>query len=170
MAEIGRDELRELLVRCWMTHDAMWFATALEKTDIETANRLNLGAIRGLAPIEIGRVKKALGIETVASSAELRTFLEGMMGLVGGDFMDFTWDWRPGGTLRVDVGRCFAHDGIERMGAIEGYACGIFERIAGWFAVLGVTYEMTPSSRRCMLHYEGQCFREFRFDWAEQSA
>ena len=47
------EALRQLLLRGWLTHDAMWFKTTLDEFGIETANKLNRGAIRSMAPIEV---------------------------------------------------------------------------------------------------------------------
>lgn len=160
---IDKEELKQLLVRCWMTHDAMWFANALKEVGIETANRLNLGAIRSLAPIEVRRILRALGIDEVEDPDRLKLFLEGTMQLVGGDFMAFEWNWRPDGSLCVDVERCFAHEGITRLGAIEQYQCGIFERICAWLDALGIDYDIAPAEKRCMMHFEGRCHRDLRF-------
>ena len=56
---LEQHETVQLLTRCWMTHDAMWFRQVLEECGPEVANRLNLAAIRGLAPIELKRLLKA---------------------------------------------------------------------------------------------------------------
>jgi hypothetical protein len=40
----------------------MWFYHTYQELGIEKANKLNKAAIRSLAPIEIKRVKMALGI------------------------------------------------------------------------------------------------------------
>ncbi|MDP6814863.1 MAG: DUF6125 family protein [Alphaproteobacteria bacterium] len=159
------EDIRQLLVRCWMTHDAMWFAAALRDSGTETANRLNLAAIRGLAPIEVKRIRQALGIEEVSNTDQVRAFVEGTFALVGGDFMAFDWTWRDDGTARVDTRHCFAHDGIAKLGVVADYQCGIFERIYAWLDALGVDYDADPSERHCLLHHQGRCWREFRFNF-----
>jgi hypothetical protein len=160
---LGAEALKQLLTRCWMSHDAMWFKSAVDELGIERANKLNRAAIRALAPIEVRRFMAALGLEKVESHAQLRTFLEGARDLAAGDFMDFPWTWRADGSLRVEVRKCFAHEGVTRLGVIEGYECGIFDRIQAWVEALGVEFEITPGGSRCMMHFEGECFREFRF-------
>ena len=160
--------VRQLLVRCWMTHDAMWFANALQEHGIESANRLNLAAIRGMGPIEVARIRKALNTADIENSGQLRAFIEGAFELVGGDFMAFDWHWHEDGTASVDVQRCFAHDGIARLGAIAAYECGIYERIYTWFDALGVGYTASPPGRQCLLHHQGKCGRDFSFDFNRQ--
>ncbi len=169
---LENEAVRQLLIRCWMTHDAMWFASALQDQGIETANRLNLAAIRGMGPIEVARIRKALGIGDINDSAQLRAFIEGAFELVGGDFMAFKWHWHEDGTARVDVQSCFAHDGIAKLGAIAEYECGIYERIYTWLDALGVGYSVQPpggpGGRHCLLHHTGKCGRDFSFDFNRQ--
>ena len=61
--KIEKREIRDLLGKGWLTHDGMWFYHTYQELGIEKANKLNKAAIRSLAPIEIKRVKKALGIK-----------------------------------------------------------------------------------------------------------
>ena len=160
---LSAGELKQLLTRCWMSHDAMWFRCAVDELGIARANKLNRAAIRALAPIEVRRFMRALGLETVASHAELKAFLEGARDLAAGDFMDFDWAWRGDGSLRVEVRKCFAHDGVAKLGVIADYECGIFERIHAWLEALGVRFEVVPGGTACMMHHEGECYRELRF-------
>jgi len=160
---LGAEALKQLLTRCWMSHDAMWFKSAVDELGIVRANKLNRAAIRALAPIELRRFMDALGLEKVESHDHLRTFLDGARELAVGDFMDFAWSWRADGSLRVEVRKCFAHEGATRLGVIEGYDCGIFDRIYAWLEALGVAFEVLPAGTRCTMHFEGECHREFRF-------
>lgn len=59
----GKDELKELLIKCWMSHDAMWFYHCVKNLGIEKANELNLASIRSLSEIEVPRIMKALGLK-----------------------------------------------------------------------------------------------------------
>jgi hypothetical protein len=60
-----------------MTHDGMWFYHCLQEFGIEKANNLNKAAIKSLAPIEIERIRKALGIEKkIENFQELKDFFE----------------------------------------------------------------------------------------------
>lgn len=60
--ELGAKEIIDLLNRCWMTHDAMWFFNCWQQGGIEKANKINKAAIKSLAPIETKRIREALGI------------------------------------------------------------------------------------------------------------
>jgi len=74
--------LKQLLSRGWMTHDGMWFMQVLSAHGIEEANRLNLGAIRTMAPIEVKRIMKALGLKVIAGDADVQRLLLDGIGLL----------------------------------------------------------------------------------------
>ncbi len=73
--KLTKKEIAELLGKCWMTHDGMWFYQCFNELGIESANKLNKAAIRSLAPIEIERFREALGLrkEQLETFAELKT-------------------------------------------------------------------------------------------------
>jgi hypothetical protein len=56
---IQKDELKELLNKGWMTHDAMWFVNCLKEFGIESTNKINKAAIRDMSAVEIKRMQKA---------------------------------------------------------------------------------------------------------------
>ena len=165
MRSLEKQELKELLNKCWMTHDAMWFSHCLEECGIEKTNRINRAAAKSVGMIEVKRIKKALGIGEIQSFEDLKKIAIGAYEIVKGDFMHITpsfssdnilhWEW--------ETKQCFAHDGIKKLGVIDQYQCGIFERIGGWFDGLGIKYSITPQVEGCMLHSNGKCFRDFRF-------
>jgi len=69
-----KNELKELLNKGWMTHDAMWFYHCLEEFGIEKTNRINLADIKSMSAIEIKRYQKALGLEKVDTFDEFKHF------------------------------------------------------------------------------------------------
>jgi arginase family enzyme len=71
---LDKNQLKELLNKGWMTHDAMWFYNCLEECGIEKTNKINQGAIRSLGPIEIKRYQKALGFNRIESHDDLVHF------------------------------------------------------------------------------------------------
>jgi hypothetical protein len=169
-ADIGAEALKQLLLRGWMTHDAMWFKNALKRIGIELTNEINRAAVRDMAPIEVHRVLKALRMDRVSTLDDLKAFMTGAMSLLSGDFMTFTWQWQPPDLLVARVSECFAHKGIERMGVIAEYECGIFERIFGWFDALGIGYEVLPNVSHCTLHHDRRCVREIRFSFGQHGS
>lgn len=164
LADISKEEIIELENSCWMTHDGMWFFVCLSNFGIEQANKLNKAAIKGLAPFEVGRTKKAIGLtkNKVESFQELKDYFAIAQKLFIPDFMNGTvcfprenvmsWEFAPG--------QCFAYKGIKRLGAIDQYECGVMYRIECWLESLGVKYKMKPQVEKCLMHLTGKCSGE----------
>ncbi len=169
MNEVGKRDLKELLIKGWMTHDGMWFYHSLGEVGIEKTNKINRSAVKSMGLVEIKRLKKVLGIESIGSFEELKSFTLAVFELVMGDFMKFTFEFKDGDVICAgwEDEKCFAYQGIKRIGAIEDYQCGIFDRIEAWFDGLGLKYTVSPEVSGCMMHTEGKCFREYRFDFGK---
>lgn len=165
MKSLDKKELKELLVKCWMTHDGLWFYHCLQECGIEKTSKINQAAARTIGAIEAKRIVRALEIEKIDSFEALRELIDGGFDTVRGDFMDFTFDCSEDGLMHIKTNRCFAYEGISKMGAIDGYDCGIFARMAGWFDGIGIEFEVDPPIEGCMLHSEGKCYRDFRFNF-----
>jgi hypothetical protein len=165
LAKIGKRELRELLTKGWMTHDAMWLMHTIENLGIETANKVNIASVRSMSMIEIKRLQKALGYIDInlTNFESLVEFMKEAFGLIKADFMQFkfdapeknvmSWEW-------ID-GKCFAYEGVKALGYIDEYKCGIIERIEGWFSGLGISYRIEPKVDKCLMHFEGKCAGRF---------
>lgn len=50
---------------------------------------------------------------------------------------------------------------MTRAGLIDGYACGIYERIGGWFEAMEVKYLRTPDLSRCLKRRGQACVLTF---------
>ena len=160
---LGKDELKELLNKGWMTHDAMWFYNCLEECGIEKTNKINKAAIRGMAAIEIKRYQKALGAGKPDSFDELKRFFGLVMEIVSGKFMKYNFSFPEKNLIRGEWESCFAYEGMKGLGVADRYECGIMLRIETWFDTLGIQYEVEPKVTGCMMHTDGQCFRNYRF-------
>jgi hypothetical protein len=161
-------DLKELLVKGWMTHDAMWFYHSLKETGIETTNRVNLAAVRAMAGIEIQRMKRFFGLppeQGLGSFEELEAFFEKTMEAVMPKFMKFSYRFLQPDMVHVawQSGECFAYKGIKGLGVIEHYRCGVMPRVETWFDGLGLTYTAEPAMTGCMMHAQGECWRKYRF-------
>jgi hypothetical protein len=167
MAELSYDELRELLVKCWMTHDGTWFMSVAGEFGIDAANRLNKSAIRTLAPIELRRVTKAMGVkgEALETFEELKAVVDAMFATIKGDFMDFTFDYPEENMLHWKMGRCFALEGMKMIGAYEDYDCGVLYRVTCWLDAMGVEYEADPTPAGCLQRDTGRCEGSIRFSF-----
>ncbi len=164
---LNRDEVKELFSKNWLTHDAMWYGSCMQELGPEKANHLNKTAVRLMAGIEIKRIVKLMGKPkdyTVESLSELSEIIETAFQLVQTSFLTFDFSFPEKNLLRGQFNECFAHDGVKKFGMIHNYECGIVERIKGWLDSLGVKYSMIPDFQGCLMHQNGKCVIDFRFD------
>lgn len=168
MRTLTREEVQELLIKGWMTHDAMWFRHCVEACGIEQTNDINKAAVRSMAAIEIRRLTKALGMTEVHTMETLREVIEAAWGVIRADFMEFAYSYPAPDVMRWDVRRCFAFDGVARLGVADRYECGIFPRIEAWFDTLDIPYTVAPTVTGCMMRDEAACFREYWFHFGNR--
>jgi len=163
----GKEKIIDLLNRCWMTHDGMWFFHCLKEFGIEKANEMNRAAISSLAPIEIARMKDALGIEKekIATFEEFKDFFSKVSNLFIPDFMNINLSFQAENILHWEFEKyqCFAYKGMERVGIVDQYRCGVIYRLECWFDSLGLEYAVMPQPDRCLMLDEGNCFGNIRF-------
>jgi hypothetical protein len=171
---MSREELIELLNRSWMTHDGMWFYHCFRECGIETANRVNKAAIRSLAPMEVARMKKALGItkEKMESFAEFKIFFAQAARLCIPPFMNGTMDTSRENVLHWAFApkNCFAYKGMVRIGAAENYECGVIYRLACWFDALGLAWRVEPQISGCRMLAGDTCEGDFVFDFGQAAS
>ncbi len=163
MKILSKDELKEILIKNWMTHDAMWFLHCLRKTDIETTNKINKAASAGVGLIEAKRFKKILGFELIRTSDDLKEYMKLIFHIVKADFMKFKYEFINDNEMQCEMHECFAYDGIKRIGVIDQYQCGIFERVEGWFKGVGLKFKVTPKINGCLKHQGKKCIRFYTF-------
>ncbi len=165
--EIGIYELKDLLIKNWMTHDGMWFYHCLQELGIEQTNRLNKAAIKSLAEIEIKRAKKIHGLrkDRIDSFQELRRLIEGAFTLSLSDFMGGTFSFPQEDIMRWEVKDqgCFAYAGMKRLGVVDRYQCGVMYRVFCWIENAGVQFTVSPQIDRCIFHTHGKCSGEIKF-------
>jgi hypothetical protein len=147
MKTLKKNELKEILIKNWMTHDAMWFYHCLQECGIERTNKINKAAIRSMAAIEIKRIQKAVDIDNVETFEDLKSLVDAAFDVLKGDFMDF------------------AYNGVKQLSVLDRYQCGIMERVCGWFDGVGIKYSVSPPMEGCMMHTDGKCFRDFTFNF-----
>jgi hypothetical protein len=166
-----KEEIIDLLNRCWMTHDGMWFYHCFQEFGIETANRLNKVAIRSLASMEIARLKKTMGItkDKIETFYEFKEFFTNAAKLCIPPFMNGTMDASRENVLHWEFApkNCFAYKGINRIGAIDKYECGVIYRLVCWFDALGLKYRATPEITACQMLSGDNCRGDFVFDFGQ---
>lgn len=165
---IEKIDVKDLLAKGWLTHDGMWFYHTYQEFGIERANALNKAAIKSLAPIEMERAKRVLGIdkERFDTFDEFMDFMLSALELTMPDSVFkkihfrspsrdlIHWDW--------ENGQCFAYKGMKQIGTIDRYRCGVMYRIECWLEALGITYTMHPRIEGCLMHEKGICEGEIR--------
>ena len=161
MLETG--QLKELLNKGWMTHDAMWFYSSLQEVGIEKTNKINRAAVRAMAAVEMKRMRKALGVTEIKTFDQLFELFEVSMYIVSGDFMKYKFYCPEQNVIHGEWLSCFAYDGIKALGVIDRYECGIMDRIEAWWDALGLKWEVEPKITGCMMHREDKCYRDYRF-------
>ncbi len=165
MRDIGKNELKELLLKCWMTHDGMWFYHSMQNLGIEKANQINKAAMKSLAGIEMERIRKAFGLKEIETFEELKTLSHAAFGVLTDDFMGLSYGFPSENDMHWEMSKCFAHAGMTRLGVIEQYECGVVFRVMCWFDHLGVKYVVTPRSDRCLMLVSGSCRGDFKFSF-----
>ena len=161
---IDKSQLRDILCSTWMRHDAMWFYHCSNEIGMELTNRINRAAVRDMAFYEAKKLKKLLGYQdkNPQTYEELQTLFMQMFGMINAPFMRGTLTFIPEESkVRMSWQSCFAHLGISRMGVIESYECGIFERIESWLNALEIKWAVSPQVTGCMMHTDGECYRNY---------
>jgi hypothetical protein len=162
--DLKQKEITELLHKGWMSHDGMWFYHCVKEFGIEKANKLNKAAIRSLAPLEMKRLKRLLRVEKIETFEEFKHLFSCGFELLIADFMNarmtfpdkivFRWEFVPR--------QCFAYKGMQSIGVIEDYECGVIYRVACWIESLGIPHEVSPEIGKCMMLAKGICAGDFK--------
>jgi hypothetical protein len=169
---IEKRDIRDLLGKGWLTHDGMWFLHTCQELGVGKANVLNKAAIRSLAPIEINRVKKILGMgaQKIDTFKDIENFMCDAFELIlpASVYEKFrfrasakdslSWEW--------ESGECFAFKGMKQIGIIDDYRCGVIYRIECWLEALGIKFSIDPKIDKCIMHERGVCSGDIkvRFD------
>ncbi|MFX0030305.1 MAG: DUF6125 family protein [Candidatus Hermodarchaeota archaeon] len=161
--QLDKNQLKEILVKCWMTHDGAWFYNCYNELGIELANKLNKAAIKNLSLIEVQRVRKAMGMESrpINTFEQLKAFINNAFSILKGDFMNFIYSFPKENCMHWEMNRCFAHEGMKRFGIPNLYECGIVYRVSCWLDVLGIKHEINPKFKKCLLYSQERCSGDF---------
>lgn len=161
LAEIEKTQLKDLLEKRWLSHDAMWFLQAFSQVGIDKANEMNKAALKALAPLEMERIKKLLGVdqEHLVNFDNLVRFMNAVLELSLPDSVMkklhvtapadncIHWQW--------EKYQCFAYKGINFIGAIDEYNCGVIYRFECWLEALGFKCSTRPVIEKCLMNENG---------------
>ncbi|MBW1708833.1 MAG: hypothetical protein JRG97_02910 [Deltaproteobacteria bacterium] len=165
LKKLSHEEIRGILIKNWMTHDALWFGEAAMRFGMAEASPMNLRVCRQLGRIEFRRLMKAVNASNPKDFSEYMELFEMGREVFVPDFMEFQTEYPGDDSQVVHVLDCFAHKGMERAGLIADYECGIFERIEGWLDAMELKYTRTPDLSRC-LKFKGEVCKVYvRFDF-----
>jgi hypothetical protein len=157
---ISQEETVELLNKCWMTHDGMWFFHCLQNLGIDATNKINKAAIKSLSAIEIARIRKILDcFEPLETFDAFKNFFSEATSLMIPDFMNVTFSFPEKNimTWQFNHEKCFAYAGVKRLGAIEKYECGVLYRIKCWLDEFTIKHAFFPEIGRCHMQNSGDC-------------
>jgi len=160
---LSKNELKELMNKNWMTHDAMWFYNCFKELGIEKTNKINKAAVHDMAIIEIKRIQKALGVGPLDTFEKFKSFFDDAMEIATGKFMKYRYQFPAHNLMQSQWDSCFAYEGMKMLGVSDRYECGIMLRIDTWLHTLGIKFEVDPHVMGCMMHTDGKCLLEYRF-------
>ncbi len=161
LGKLSPQQREELLIKCWMSHDARWFTAVAMNHGMPAANRANQAAAREVGKVEARRLARALGLGPVTNAADFLLAQEVFIGLLGPDLLDYDAVQTGDDGWRIEIKRCFAFDNVSRAGVADQYECGILPRVQGWLEGLGLPYEMTPALGKCLKAQGQECAYAF---------
>ena len=155
--KIDKEQLRDILIKNWMTHDALWYGEVAAKFGMAEASPMNLRVCRKLGQIECGRLMKMVEAPPPTGIEEYQELFELGKQVFFPEFVSVKIDY-PGNDSQVfQFLDCFAHRGMKKTGHLPDYECGIFERIEGWFDAMELKYTRTPDLCRCLKFKGKEC-------------
>jgi len=168
--QLNVHELREHIIKNWMTHDGAWFFHCLKSYGIEEANRLNKAAIKTLAGFEFKRAKGLFGIEKITTFKDIREAIDAVFSVSKGDFMGFSYSFPEEDLLAWEWpdNDCFAYQGMKRLGTTKDYQCGVLYRVLCWLDEAGIIYAVEPTINGCLINTLGECRGKVRFSLPKQ--
>ena len=157
LGRLSPSEREALLIKCWMSHDARWFAAVAGEYGMPAANRLNRAAAHEIGKVEGQRIVRALQLPPVAGVDDYLLTQEVFIGLLGPELLDYRVSKAGDDACQVLVQRCFAHENAVRAGIADEYECGIFARISGWHEALGLACDIDPPLGKCLKAQGQEC-------------
>ena len=162
---IPQKEIIDILNKCWMTHDGMWFFHCLQEFGIELTNKINKSAIKSLSSIEIKRIKSILGLKKdIDNFEEFKMLFIEASKLMIPDFMNVRFSFPEENKMRWEFykEKCFAYAGVKRLGEIGKYECGPLYRIKCWLNELKIKHKFDPEIEGCIMSLNRNCSGEIQ--------
>lgn len=157
LAGLSPEQREALLIKCWMSHDARWFAAVAMTCGMEAANRANKLAVREEGKVEARRIARALRLPPLRTIDDVLFLNETAISLLGPDLLDYDLVQTGANAFEYRIRACFAFDNVTKAGVAAKYECGIFPRVTGWLEAMGVEYEMDPPLGKCLKAAGREC-------------
>ncbi len=160
---LDESQVRALLMKNWMTHDALWYGEVALEFGMAVASPMNLRVCRKLGQIELKRLMKVIDASPPGNHKEYQELFEVGRRVFVPEFMSYEIEYPEQNVQRWRITDCFAHRGMQQIGLLPEYECGIFERIFGWLDAMGLTYDVEPNLSRCLKYMGRPCAVTVRF-------
>lgn len=158
MSSLSQEQINKLLMKNWMTHDALWYLEAAANFGMEAASPMNLRCCRRLGSIECNRLLKEIDQPKPTDLNQYKELFNTIQEVFVPDFMEMEISYKEPNLHNIEVKKCFAYEGMMKVGLIDQYHCGIFERILGWFDALGIECKGSPAGEKCWMREKGKCW------------
>ena len=106
-------------------------------------------------------LSKYLKYPKISSIDKIIHFMKKSFDLIGGDYIKCNYNSVDNQSIIFHTTKCFAFEGITKLGVISDYECGIFERIEGWFDYFKINYTKEPDDLACLMHKNGTCLKKY---------
>jgi len=126
------------LQRLWWLHDALWYQEVAKRFGPEAANEINREAIRPIARRVMKAVLAGRGLDRddLAMEDVLACFREASALMWPPPLTEWEAEIVDGETIEVQITKCYAIEGLKRIGAAEEYECPCIAVREGWFSAL----------------------------------
>jgi hypothetical protein len=154
------DAQKDLLRRCWYSHDARWFTSVADEFGVEAANRLNRRVCRALGEVEMRRFLAAFGIARPRSvRGAVEVIDQAMRFFVPAPMTTFDTWVIDGHSYGFWIRHCFIYDNVTRAGIASSYCCAAFDRVQGWHDALNLPLAEDPPVMPCAKTMGQECLR-----------
>jgi hypothetical protein len=85
--------------------------------------------------------------------------------ILKGDFMNFEYTFPEENVMHWEMHKCWAYEGMKKLGVADKYECGVIYRVKCWLDSLKVNYTMKPRIKGCLMASEGKCIGDIKFNF-----
>jgi hypothetical protein len=157
------EQEKDVLRKCWYSHDARWYMAVAQEFGLEVANRLNREVVRAQGKVETWRLMKALGISRINGVEEMIRFIKTGVRLIIGPLMELEIRALDDRSYEETVHRCFVHENVVKAGVGESYICAAFDRLQGFHEAANLPLTEEIAALPCAKAQGRECRRIIAF-------